>query len=250
MQSISNARRYGDVCRLVPLRITCELYQGAQVAQYDPIMFDGILANAAVREMTGGGMLPPSLAPYEISLPLHCLWRSEEGLPLWAATCLYPVEPTFSDMLYLHKRAQTGQFTQGKKGKFSINVSVGRWMERRVPTPTILAARWEALAIGDLAEIQRLLPLISHIGKRRAAGMGEVRAWGVEALPALSIGDLLIRDHRLSRPIPLDARHLIEGWMPDAGATLTGWTPPYWHPGTLASGWRAGTPVIREEVPA
>ena len=241
MIPLPNARRYADE-PMAGMLITCELQPGTPIADYDPPMLDGLLAAAVVREVTGGQMLPASREPYFIPLPLEQLYVSPEGLPLWAASCLWPSEPSVRDMQYLHRRAQTGQFTAGKKGRFSVDTIKGRWMERRVPTPTVVTDALTAYCIGIPEEVERLLSMISHVGKRRAAGLGEVKAWHVEPVE-ISVGNLLIRDGALSRPMPIEARGLVEPFIPSEGASYVGWTPPYWLPATMADGWRAGTPV-------
>lgn len=243
---------YQDMLRhrsATTLRIVCELYSNAHVAAREPVMLDGLLANAVAREATGGEMLPPSSAPYEIPLPLLCLWRNEAGLPLWAASCLIPEGECARDAVYLHKRAQTGQFTKGdKRGRFSISTTTGRYMERRVITPTMTAQRWIAYAIGVPQEIERLLSFISHIGKRRAAGLGEVRRWRVEETLCDPV-EVLVRDGRLIRPIPADAAGVLDVFAPNDPPGFCGWTPPYWLPATIGSAWRTGTPVrVKEAV--
>lgn len=232
------------------LRITAEMRTGAHIARYDPVMFDGLLAAAVVRDATHGQGLPKTGDPYDIPLPLKCLWRSPEGLPLWAASCLWPREPHFADVIYLHKRAQTGEFTAGRNGRYSIQVSTGRWMERRVPTPTTLAAQGDAYAIGNADELQRLLNMISHIGKRRGAGLGEVRAWHIEECDGImadfGVHCVVIRDGVLSRPVPAGAVGALglHDLIDEPPSLLCGWTPPYWFGATMSPGWRAGTPLV------
>lgn len=240
------AERYAAL-PMEPLRITAELYHDAHVVAYDAIHFDGILAAAVVMEATEGHGLPPSYAePYDLPLPLECLWRSDAeghsfGLPLWAASCLLPCGERRGDVIVMHKRVQTGEFTKAtRKGRYSINTTTGRWMERRVMTPTMIAKGWEAYAVGDREEVARLLAFITHIGKRRGSGFGEVRRWNVEPADA---GDVLIRDGMLARPIPSGTAHLLNG-NPSPGALGSiAWTPPYWHPATQGRGWGAGTPI-------
>lgn len=235
-----------------PLRIMARTYHDTHIVAYDAIHFDGILAAAMVMDATEGCGLPDSgPEPYLIPLPLECVWSAPDsagrsaGLPLWAASCLHPVSASHQDVILMHKRAHTGELTKSARGNYSITTKTGRWMERRTATPTIVAERWEAYAIGNAGEIRRLLALISHVGKRRGAGLGWVREWVVE--PADPGGEL-VRDGVLARPIPNDAARILSSQPAPNTATHLGWTPPYWHPATQAAGWSAGTPLQTAEA--
>jgi CRISPR type IV-associated protein Csf3 len=222
----------------VPLRVVVTLTAGSRVAGYDPVNLDNLLARAVVDEATEGLGLPDEPCAYRLPVPLQLLWTSDDDLPLWAATQFAPVGDSATDVAYWHKRAQPGRFTKTKSGRFSISATNGRYMERRVPLPTIVCDTWRADAIGDPEEVARLLASISYIGKRRTNGFGEVREWRVEPLESFQ----LVRDDRLTRPLPAEAVHLLRGVVPDAAPAPIGWTPPEWKPALFRLGWYAGTP--------
>ncbi len=248
LDAFARDRRFNDISRHRPLVVTCELEHGAPVTRFDAVHFDGILANAVVRSATDNRMLPESRLPYDIPLPLTPLWRDARGLSLWAATCFEPADIAADDMIYLHKRAQSGVYTAGRGGKFTIDVQRGRWMERRAGVPVVICWRWQATVLGDGEAIADILQSVSHVGKHRRAGFGEVRRWTVEDRAPLAIGQLLTVGGRLARPVPLTARSLLGNRLPEERATAAvGWTPPYWHPGTWDDGWRSGT-LITEGV--
>ncbi len=232
------AERYADLVG-VPLRITLTLTAGAAIAGYDPINLDNLLARAVVDEATEGLGLPAEPGAYALPAPLRCLWRSDDDLPLWAATQFAPASDAVKDVAYWHKRVQPGRFTGTKTGRFSVSSTNGRYMERRVPLPTTVCDTWTAEAIGDPDEIARLLTGISYVGKRRSNGFGEVRAWRVEPMDEFR----LARDGRLLRPIPADAVELLGGMMPEGEPAPVGWTPPQWKPSLFRPGWWAGAPV-------
>ncbi len=243
-----------------PVRVTLRLREGSPVAGYDPPKLDGLLAWAVVQEATGGRGLAPSSAPYALPVPLLCLWRSVDGLPLWAASDLRPAGAALDDVEYLHKRAISGGWSAGnpRTGRLSLNTASGRHMERRVPLPQRACAVWEARAWGDAAEIARLLAGVAFVGKRRGAGLGEVRDWQVESIPAGGGGgepgadgvaiapgrDAVCRDGRLLRPVPAGAAGAL-GLAPDEPPALLGWTPPYWTPASQGPGWAAGAQAGR-----
>ena len=220
-----------------PLAITITLR--APLAGYDPINLDNLLARAVVDEATQGHGLPNSREPYWLPVPLKCLWRSADGLPLWASSVFLPAGESVRDTSYWHKRQQKGEYTHAKSGRFAPRATQGRWMERRVPLPTTVVDELAATCVGNREEVERLLGGLEFIGKRRAIGFGEIVRVGVT--PADSFA--LVRDGVLVRPVPALALGLLGGQMPQGTAAPVGWTPPQWKPSLFAIGWWAGTPV-------
>jgi CRISPR type IV-associated protein Csf3 len=223
-----------------PLEIRLELHSG--LAGYDPLNLDNLLARAVIEEaLPNQHKIFDEAQAYALPVPLHCLWRSPDGLPLWAATPFVPQGLQAKDIAYWHKRQQSGVWTGTKRGTFSISSTSGRWMERRVPLPTIVAEYWTAQCIGNREEITRLLEPLVHVGKRRSNGHGEVKRWVVQS------GDFaLIRDGRLTRPMPGLAIELLDGYMPEGAPAPIGWTPPQWKVALFAPGWWTGTPVTQD----
>ena len=233
--------RYAEL-DMEPLEIEVELYNA--LAGYDPLFLDNLLAACVVRAATGGKGVPNTEDAYALPTPLQTLWRDAQGMPLWAASQFWPDGACYDQVAYWHKRAQSGVWTGNNRGSFTITSTKGRYMERRVPMPTRLAERWRAWCIGNAEEISRLLEPLTHIGKRRSIGYGEVRHWTVRAAPAFS----LVRDDCLTRSVPAmainwEAPYWPSGQMPEGAPAPVGWTPPQWKPGLFAPGWWAGTPV-------
>lgn len=225
-----------------PLCVTVHLVPGSRIAGYDALNLDNLLARAVVEEATQGRGLPNTDQAYRLPVPLECLWRSENGFPLWAATPFVPMGLSAHDVAYWHKRAQSGAWTGAKRGTFAIRATQGRWMERRVPLPTTVAEQFVASCVGNAEEIARLLQLIGgHVGKRRSSGFGEVRGWEIGQ------GDFgLVHEGRLSRSFPAMAIALLPaGTMPEGQPAPVGWTPPQWKPSLFMLGWWPGTPVVR-----
>ncbi len=222
-----------------PLTIRAEMVPGSHLAGYDALCIDNLLARAVVMEATGGAGIPASSEPYRLPVPLRVLWRSEEGLPLYAATPMRPEGQSVSDTRYWHKRQQSGRWTVGRRGRFNIAPGDGRWMERRVPLPTTLARAWVANVVGNGEEMLRLLRLIHHIGKRRSNGYGEVSEWSVSAGPSFA----LVVDGALARSLPEAAAGLLSAGRPGETPTPVAWTPPQWLPGLWLPGWWAGSGV-------
>jgi hypothetical protein len=231
-----------------PLVVTAVLLPGSALVSYDPLNLDNLLARAVVDEALAGRGLPLLAASdaYALPIPLRCLWRDEQGLPLWAATPFAPAGAVARDVHYWHKRLQSGAWTAGRGGRLSLASAHGRWMERRVPQPALVAERFVARAVGDPAEVARLLGRITHLGKKRGAGFGAVARWEVAESDApfalvADTGD----GPRLTRSLPAAAVRLLDGGLPDGPPALVGWTPPQWAPWLFAPGWWPGTPVAR-----
>lgn len=102
-------------------------------------------------------------------------------------------------------------------------------MNFRVPEKRVSAERWEAICVGNRAEVTRLLSYVQFFGKAHKRGCGFVAEWTVEPADGFSffneIGEAL-------RPIPVSAHTGI--------GVQQGWTPPYW----LRETWRVCRPSM------
>lgn len=223
-----------------PLRVTLKVRRG--VVWYDRLALDGLLAGAVVRRATRGHGLIDTPDAYDIPLPLKCLWRNEDGHPLWAASYFAPVGEALRTEVYQHKRAMTGLYSRGRGGRLKVATNTGRNMERRVPYP-VLDGDLEAVCLGDPDAIRQLLEPIRFVGKRRNTGLGEVDSWTVEPVDSLSTADLLIHGGELSRAIPAAAASVLNLEISEP-PVLVGWTPPQWKPSLFAPGWPAGTRML------
>lgn len=228
------------------LAVTAVLAAGSSVLQYNPLYLDGLLGSVVALLATRGRGLPDTPDAYDIPLPLACLWRSDEGYPLWAASCFYPVEEWEQDIIYLHKRAPSGRWSRspGKTPRpLRLVTSMGRDMERRVPMPAVATWYVQARCIGNAAAVAELLEHVLYLGKRRNLGTAVVRTWRVHERD-WEPSDVLLDDGRLSRAIPAAAAHLLPA-APSEPPGVVGWTPPQWKASLFADGWRAGTEVGR-----
>ena len=213
-------------CHTEPLRVTIHLQPNSRIVNYDPVHLDGLLARAVVERATEGRLLADSEDGYWIPLPLDMLWQSGEGYPLWASTVLYSTTDTIDDIYVRHKRNSGGEFHDKKK----LVTRAGPWMERRIPTPTLVCDTLEALCIGNAECVKSLLVGFTHIGKLRLARVNTIT---VEPIDAFS----LWRNGRLMRPMPIASGVIALTERP----SLVGWTPPQWKPSLFSLGWPTGT---------
>lgn len=228
-------RRYSEMT-MEPLRVTCELAPGSSVAGFELPTVDGLLAGALVRELTDGRGVEDTIEPYQIELPLVCLWRDGRGLPLWAATPLSPVGLHARDVHYLHRRRQPGTLTRGRKGRFVITPQMGRYADRQIPVDAVVCERLEGYCTGNLGAVASLLERISTLGKRRNAGMNLVQRWRVERCNCWG----MVRDGMLARSVPAQAAEPL-GVGGTGEPVPVGWTPPAWKPALMLVGWPAGS---------
>ena len=104
---------------------------------------------------------------------------------------------------------------QGKTGK--ILLSGGRFKNYYIKI-YYRAATWvEWYALGEQAEIARLLPFVTHLGKKSAQGWGAVLRWEME--PVAFDWSIRGQGGSLMRAVPLES-----------GTFIYGIRPCYWEP--------------------
>lgn len=198
-----------------PLKITAIL--GSPItpsAQTKDIRMDALLAFSIFQEMghwtpkAGEDMLIPEL-------PLLALWRDEKK-PLWACSNMQYGE-VHSSIYYRHRRWDAIALSYLKRKMTSIQFQTGRFKDKRIAYSVIypLDRQVHWLAIGDKAEVERLLEPITSIGKHFSC-YGSVLEWVVEEMD-FSQDEIIKR-----RDIPVRSGLKKAGKM----AMLT-WTPPY-----------------------
>lgn len=222
--------------RMEPLRVTLRTH--VPIVHYSAPYLEGLLAWAVVMEETGGEGVekPPRYTP--LPLEVAGFYGSGGQLPLWKAGAIMPAGFALRDVVWVHKRAPAARHSQTK----AINTSTGRYMERRIPLPTLSTPEWESLCYGNALEIARLLDLVAFVGKRRGVGFGEVASWEIAPWEG---GDPHVSDGRLMHAIPQEHAARAGYGIVDA-PVLVGWTPPHWSPALWALGWPEGTAVTGE----
>lgn len=153
-------------------------------------------------------------------MPLEILWLDGNGYPLWAATDLRVVGDRAEGREYWHKRypVDKAQFS----AKMNANTTAGRNREYRVPMQTIACERMEAACIGNQEELERLLPYITHVGKKGAQGFGRVAKWTVELMDDKQPEMLIANNRTIPLPYARD-----KGIIGIRGRK--GWTVPYFY---------------------
>lgn len=199
---------------MTPLTIRC--YTANPVAWQEPIMIDGLIGYAHAK---ANNITPEKIRP--LDLPIERL-DTVDDLPVYACTALEPINGV-EDREQFQKMNRFGVFSKSKRG-FKPNQSAGRYQGRSIPIRTILAEYWEARLIGNRTLIENYLTdYITHLGARRGTGLGEILRFEVDE-DSFSIEDLITRDGKLQRPIPV-----VLGYETIDYPYFQGFTPPYWH---------------------
>lgn len=195
------------------LKITCQLVNAYAPAENESIHFDSLLTYLVANDVRTPAL---NIDGKVFPLPLDLLWISPEGYPLWACSDLKPESWHQESVDWWHKRLSSVHLIDWSSNPNIKNV--GRNKDYRVPLRTVLTDKLVAYAIGNKAEIERLLIHATHIGKKRSQGFGRVTNWQVEAFEGDGISDLI----QSNRPLPLEFLGF------ERRGVLGGWTPPYW----------------------
>lgn len=184
-----------------PLRVVADLVQGYVAADPWSPALDAILAYWLLRERLGEEEFALGMTGarplVEPALPLE---RIEHGDDWWWA-CSSPIHgDAIRFARWFHRRFDAGDaYDRVDERTKRVLVAGGAYKNYRnrdlVTAPLDGVLTWHA--IGDAAEVARLLRRCTHIGRGGARGNGAVRAWTVSA-----DGDPEIA--RRHRPLPAD----------------------------------------------
>lgn len=148
------------------------------------------------------------------------IWTSEAGLGLWASTVLFPAQGKgHASKEYWHRRYPSDRVEFGHK--LNTTLSAGRYKEYRTPVQAHQTQTLEALCIGNALEVERLLAVVTHVGKKGSMGYGRVARWSVAATQCM-VDQILAM-----RPVPIT--YYAGQRAPGMVALNRGWTPPYWY---------------------
>lgn len=182
---------------MTPLKITCALRNG--FAANDPWSpsIDGILGYFLRREQLGEERFAvtsidsSSMTPVD-DLPLAKIeWNGD-----WWYRCSSPVYASQAEFLrYYHRRfdaAAAVVYLQPQRAK--LETRCGPFKNYRLSARVIVTPEVVWYAVGDQAEVERLLRRCSAIGGKIGAGFGRVKAWRVEKADSAAM--------TMQRPVP------------------------------------------------
>lgn len=220
---------------MVPLEVTARLQQGVALDARFGTALDGLLAGLVRREQLGAAYgltdpADPTVDPDDLELPLsRCAADGHDWH--WMATCARPAGPWLEEVHYWTKRLDHRQAELAcDRLPRALSTRHGRYRTHRRPLVVTVTQALTWRAVGDPAEVTRLLEPVGAIGAHRARGEGAVLGWRVTPVPAADpdrfghLGD----DGRLARPCPPACAARL-GLAPVA-LSSAGIRPPYWHP--------------------
>lgn len=215
-----------DKFNLEPLCIRAYLRCGVVCDRWLPL--DGILLYQAVRQELGSqdvtipgdyvGKPIMAVVPLGITHPgrrnwyYQCSWarwpRNVEGQDHWNKR----FDSAFADLIDFG----------GQRGK--VNNASGRYKAYHMPVFYRVAEWVEWYAVGDKAEIEQLLSVVTNVGKKTVQGWGRVIRWQIESIQ----DDWSVwRDGELMRGIPAED---VVGMDKPFNLGNYGIRPSYWKP--------------------
>lgn len=205
---------------MIPLRVTATI-SGAICMPERPLALDALLA-AAVATREG---IQPALTRAElrdIDIPVR---RSRCGRYHLATQAEFKIESYAGR--YINRRPLIEQYqTIGNAAIKRVDTGSGPNKGYRIPMETVYLELDQLTwwCVGDRTETTSLLSVITHLGRRRAVGLGRVAAWNVSPCEPWE-GFPVLRDGFPLRNLPLDT----PGLSPDAGQAFAVLTYPYWR---------------------
>lgn len=182
---------------MTPLRVTARIL-GAIAMPNDPIALDALLAAAVA---TRDCLPPPDCGITPIEVPIareparrfHLASQAQyafEGYDVRWVNRRFPIDRA-QEMATA--KVRTIRITSGPAKSYRIPLESGRLINDRID--------WYCIGEGD--EIRALLQFVTHLGKRRAVGLGRVESWEVEPIHPWE-GFPVLRDGVPLRPLPID----------------------------------------------
>lgn len=202
---------------MTPLRITAQL-RGAIIMTLGSIELDALLMAVRARELG----LPPAAVDEpmtDVQIPIE---REQAGRFFLCSSSLYNVER--SDVHRIVKRPILKEkIRHNCRGSLNDQGGPDKAWNEPLETLCLRDDQIDWYCDGDAAEIERLLSYVTHLGKKRSHGFGEVLSWTVAPCETWD-GFPVLLDGKPLRPLPAGYPGLVD--PPLAYRVLS---PPYWQ---------------------
>lgn len=199
---LSHAAGVGPMEAMAPLEIVAHLRGSLAVHDRGP-QLDTMLAHAIA---TRRGLPPPrhaeDITPIEVPLA-----RSSCGRYYQCSVGFGRIELTSLDWTNRRFPIERAMRQADPADLRVINVKMGAQKSYRLPRERhhLEGDRMAWWCVGDHEAISGLLADVTHIGRRRAVGLGEVERWTISTMRLGEwAGFPVLRDGRPLRPLPLD----------------------------------------------
>lgn len=206
---------------MTPLCVTAQLDGPLHLGPYQVIHLDGLLAEVKWR-LSG---LPPATTPEEVV-------RFDLPLALEPAGRFHLASASVGAYERMERRHIVRRFPMAEAQVLGeaarVSTRAGTHRDYRIPLEVghIEQDRLTWYAEGEEDGVRELLAWVTHIGRRRAVGLGRVRAWTVEACDRWSGFPVVARDDAALRNLPPDWPGLGAHWLRTGRLTF-----PYHHLG-------------------
>lgn len=215
-------RGYHPPAKNVPFRVTFHMTTPISLA-HPWINGDSLIAYLLMRDLLGEDFytLPtksPLNLPALLELPLKKSWN-DPGV-YHASVSLFDTDRKYLTTIY--KRFDTEDLDHVTTRKSKIPRGMGFFKDCMIRLPLAPCRDVTFYYNGNLGECERLLRCVSHLGKDRDKGYGQVRGVDVEEMDE---DYSLFRDGVAMRPIPY--RYIRDRGIPTRMMTLA-YTLPYW----------------------
>lgn len=207
---------------------------GAVVAER-PVSLDALLEWSVSRERDLPWLSRGHEIPEPLPIPVHLVHYPGGVLPL----CTQWV-PDGAPYRHDWVRRRDGVDVESLARPYNRSYGPGRDLMLRAYGANVAEARW-LLSTNDAGRVGELLQRVTHLGKLRAHGCGELgAAWVVSEAPgATPLRALVDAEGRAARAIPVAA---LESW--DGPVERRAVQAPYWHPARQVAAVAPGTPVV------
>jgi hypothetical protein len=203
-----------------PLHVVASI-PGGIALPHGPMALDGILAATEARRLG----LPSAMTEDEV-VPIEIPVAREPGGRFHL--CSFSLgEFEEHDLHWINRRYPIPEAQAMAGAKFKrIQISSGPCKSYRLPLEVgyLKGAKLEWYCVGDEQSICELLSGVTHVGKKRGVGNGEVREWKVEECEPWEGGFPVVRDGVPLRTLPVDW----PGVGQDADRAYATLTYPYW----------------------
>ncbi len=204
---------------MTPLRVQARIKTAISLPGA-PLMLDSLLASVVAREQGVDAGFVATLQPTEIVIPVA---KSECGQYHLASAAEYEWEERESTWVNRPSPVAAAQLFGSSKVRIETSAGLSKPWRLPIATGWVKGDLLTWWCVGDADEIERLLRMVTHLGKRAAVGKGEVAEWTVQQCETWA-GYPVLRGGYPLRPLPTDTPGLAEdAYIADGRLTY-----PYW----------------------
>lgn len=188
---------------MIPLHIVAELSSPLYLSG-GWLALDALLASQIALRRGLVALDAESCVPIEIPV------QREPGGRFHLCSVAFP-DVAVHELQHTHRRPVIEEAQRFGDARLKrIDIATGANKAYRIPRPVQHCERIEWWCVGAADVIEDLLATVSHLGKRRAVGLGRVERWTVQECVPWGDGFPVVRDGNALRPLPADWPGLVD----------------------------------------